>query len=53
MFVDDDYEELVCGVVASDTGVVGAAKLVVCGIEEPPEHHRVRYAGEVPLGIPV
>jgi hypothetical protein len=53
MFVNDDYEALACGIVASGTGVVGATELVVCSVEEPLEHHRVRYAGEVPLRIPV
>jgi hypothetical protein len=46
MFVDDDHEALACGVVASDTRVVGAAQPVVCGVEEPLEHHRVWYTRE-------
>jgi hypothetical protein len=53
MFIDDDHEALVCRIVASDDGVIGAAEPVVCGVEEPLEHHRVRHAGEVPLGIPM
>jgi hypothetical protein len=32
---------------------VGVAEPVVRGVEEPPEHHWVRYAGEVPLRIPM
>jgi hypothetical protein len=53
MFISDDHEALTCGVVAFDAGIVGAAKPVVRGVKEPLEHHRVRHAGEVPLGIPV
>jgi hypothetical protein len=41
------------GIVASGAGVVGVAKPVVRGVEEPPEHHWVRHAGEVPLRVPV
>jgi hypothetical protein len=36
-------EALPRGIVASGAGVVGVAKPVVRGIEEPPEHHWVRY----------
>jgi hypothetical protein len=50
---DGNHEALACGVVASGTGIVGAAKPVVRGIKEPLEHHWVRHAGEVPLCIPV
>jgi hypothetical protein len=32
---------------------VGVAEPVVCGVEEPLEHHWVRHAGEVPLRVPV
>jgi hypothetical protein len=53
MFISDDHEALVCRIIASDAGVVGVAELVVCSVEESLEHHLVRYAGEVPLGIPV
>jgi hypothetical protein len=53
MFIDDDHEAVTCWVVASDTGVVGVTEPVFCGVEEPLEHNWVRYAGEVPLGIPM
>jgi hypothetical protein len=53
LVVDDHDEALKRGVVAPGTGVVGVAELVVCGIEEPLEHHRVRHAGEVPLRVPM
>jgi hypothetical protein len=53
MLISDDHEALTCRIIASDAGVVRAVEPVVCGVKEPLEHHRVRYAGEVPLGIPV
>jgi hypothetical protein len=40
------------GVVAPGAGVVGVAEPVVRGVEEPPEHHRVRHAEEVPSAYP-
>jgi hypothetical protein len=48
-----DHEALACGVLASSTGVVGAAEPVVRGVKEPLKHHWVRNAGAVPLRIPV
>jgi hypothetical protein len=49
-----EYDEaLPCGIVASGAGVVGVAKPVVRGVEEPPEHYWVRHAGEVPLRVHV
>jgi hypothetical protein len=53
MVVDNNHEALVCWVIASDAGVVGVTEPVVCGVEESLEHHWVRYAGEIRLGIPV
>jgi hypothetical protein len=53
LVVGKHNEALPCGVVAPGAGVVGVAKLVVCGVEEPWEHHWVRHAGEVPLRVPV
>jgi hypothetical protein len=53
MFVDGDYKTLAHGVVASGTRVIVVAEPLVCGVEEPLEHHRVWYTREVPLGIPV
>jgi hypothetical protein len=53
MVIDNNHEALMCWVVASSAGVVGVVEPVVRGVKEPPEHHWVRYAGEVPLGIPV
>jgi hypothetical protein len=53
LVVDDHHEALTRGVVAPGAGVVGVAELVVDGVEEPLEHHRVRHAGEVPLRIPM
>jgi hypothetical protein len=35
---DGNHEALACGVVASGTGVVGAAEPLVYGVEEPLEH---------------
>jgi hypothetical protein len=40
-------------VIAPGAGVIGVAELVVRGVNELPEHHWVRYAGEVPLHAPV
>jgi hypothetical protein len=52
--VVSEYDEaLPRGVVGPDTRVVGVVEPVVRGVEEPPEHHWVRHAGEVPLCIPV
>jgi hypothetical protein len=34
-------------------GVVAPGAGVVRGVEKPPEHHWFRYAGEVPLRVPV
>jgi hypothetical protein len=53
LVVDNHHEALMCQVVASGAGVVGAAEPVVRGIEESLEHHWVRHAGEVPLRVPV
>jgi hypothetical protein len=53
LVIDHNHEALACWVVASFVGVVGVTKRVVHGVEKPLEHHWVRYAGEVPLGIPV
>jgi hypothetical protein len=45
-----EYDEaLPRGIVASGAGVVGVAKPVVRGVEEPPEHYWVRHTGEIPL----
>jgi hypothetical protein len=53
LVVDDHHEALTCRVVASGAGVAGAAEPVVRSVEEPLEHHRVWYAGEVSLWIPI
>jgi hypothetical protein len=53
LVVGDHDEALPRGVVAPDAGVVGVAEPVVRGVEEPLEHHRVQYAVEVPLRVPV
>jgi hypothetical protein len=53
MFIDDDHVALACRIIASDAGIVGVAEPVVCGVEEPLEHHRIGYVGEVSLGISV
>jgi hypothetical protein len=53
LVVDDHLEALTRGVVAPGAGVVRVAELVVCGVEEPLEHHRIQHAGEVPLRVPV
>jgi hypothetical protein len=52
MFVDGNHKALTCGVIASNVGVVGATEPVVRGVEELPEHHGVRFAGEVPRRVP-
>jgi hypothetical protein len=52
LVVDHD-EALPRGVIIPGAGVVGVVEPVVCGVKEPLEHHRVRYAGEVPLCVPV
>jgi hypothetical protein len=53
LVVGDHHEALTRGVVAPGAGVVGVAEAVVRGVKEPPEHHQVRHAGEVPLRVPV
>jgi hypothetical protein len=53
LVIDNNHEALACWVIASGTGVIGASEQVVRGVEEPLEHHWVRYAAEVPLSIPV
>jgi hypothetical protein len=53
LVVGEHDEALPHGIVASGAGVVGVAKPVVRGIEEPSEYHWVRHAGEVPLRVPV
>jgi hypothetical protein len=51
-WVVGDYDAaLPRGVIAPGAGVVGVAEPVVRGVEEPPEHHWVRHAGEVPLRV--
>jgi hypothetical protein len=50
---DGNHEALTCRIMTADARGVGVAEPVVRGVEEPPEHHWVRYAGEVPLRIPV
>jgi hypothetical protein len=53
MFVDDGYKTLARGVIASGAGVIRAAESVVSNVEEPLEHNRVWYAGEVSLSVSV
>jgi hypothetical protein len=53
LVIDNNHEALACWVIASRAGVIGASEPVVRGVEEPLEHHWVRYTGEVPLDIPV
>jgi hypothetical protein len=50
--VGDHDEALPHGVIAPGAGVVGVAEPVVCGVEEPLEHHRFRYAGEAHSAYP-
>jgi hypothetical protein len=38
-------------IVTPDAGVVRVAEPVVRGVKKPPEYHRVRHAGEVPLRV--
>jgi hypothetical protein len=53
VLVDDDHEALAREVIASDARVIGAAIPVVCGVEEPLEHHGVRYTEEIPISVAV
>jgi hypothetical protein len=53
LVVGDHDKALPRGVVAPGAGVIGVAEPVVRGVKEPLEHRRVRYAGEVPLRVPV
>jgi hypothetical protein len=53
LVIDNHHEALTRGVVAPNAGVVGVAEPVVCGVEEPLEHHQIRHAREVPLRVPV
>jgi hypothetical protein len=53
LVVGEHDQALPRGVVAPGTGVVRVAELVVRGVEEPSEHHRVWHAGELPLRVPL